>query len=344
DHSNGAWFTNKSIGRGTFSLSVTNPNGALNHSNYDPVIFSATGACGKAIQYAQVTLTAQSTPYTCMTAALSAASGILLFGGGVIDANNQTLATNGSIISIWNGTVNANVAALGTMFGGYNGTSTTLTTALTFPDSTAFSYYQQNGAAIAISSIPAGNIQNVLISPTSNPYGATNQNGIYVIDCQGRDLHMSNCRIVGTLVVLNPGGDTQIQDSVVWCPAVSNYPCLIVNGGLTINSNGHYLQEGPGNNYNPPGMPYPYPSGLSNTTTTDGYPPAIQGLIYVAGDLYVQGAELAANMIVVGGAFATNNNPSIYLSYDPTILKTPPPGFASIQMVPSPGSWQQVVH
>ena len=342
DYSNGAWFTNKPIGRGTYSLTVTNPNGALNHSIFDPVILSATGTCGKATQYVQVTLNAQTIPYTCMTAALSTASGISL-GTAVVDANNQTLGTNGGVSA--SGTVNSNVSAVGAISGGaYNGTNTTITTPLTFPDATAFSYYQQNGTNMSIGSIPSATIQNVLLSATNNPFGGgTNANGVYVIDCQGNSLNIQNCRIVGTLVLLNPGTIT-IKSSVVWGPAVSNYPCLMVNGGLTITCNGSYLNEGGSQNFNPPGTPYPYPSGTSNSTSGDAYPAAIQGLIYVAGSLSVQGTELATNVIVVGGAFSTSNSPSLYLSYDPTYYKNPPPGFGIIQMIPSPGSWQQVVH
>jgi hypothetical protein len=32
------------------------------------------------------------------------------------------------------------------------------------------------------------------------------------------------------------------------------------------------------------------------------------------------------------------------LNYDATYLNSPPPGFGPVQMVVSPGSWQQVVH
>ena len=222
---------------------------------------------------------------------------------------------------------------------------TTLATALTFPDSTAVSYYQQTGTAISFSSLSGNSLQNVLLSPSSNPYGSgANANGVYVIDCQGNNLSVQNCRIVGTLVILNPGSGTTIQNSVVCCPAVSNYPCLMVNGSITINQGNNYLSEGNSQNYNPPGTPYPYPTGTSNTTGGDLFPPSIQGLIYVAGNLTIQGSELAANVIVVGGSCSIGNAMTLYLSYDPTYYKSPPPGLGTIQMAVSPGSWQPVAH
>lgn len=344
DYSNGAWFTSQPIGRGTFSLSVTNPNGALNHSNYDQVILSATGVCGKATQYAQVTLNATIVPSTCLTAALSAATAISI-GTLTIDANNQFLATNGAI-SATSPAVNANLQAMGLIAGGaFNGTSTTITKALTFPDATVCSYYQTNGTGMSIGSIPSGTIQNVLISPSSNPYGGgTNPNGIYVIDCQGMPLTIQQCRIIGTLVLLNPGVGTQIGSSVVWRSAVSNYPCLIVNGGLTINSSGAYLSEGGTYNFNPAGAPYPWPGGTSNATMTDSFPPAVMGLVYVAGDVTLQGTEFVVNVLSLGGTFTATSSGTLYLNYDPTYYKSPPPGFGPIQMVPALGTWQQVVH
>ncbi|HET6879535.1 MAG TPA: hypothetical protein VFI31_05250 [Pirellulales bacterium] len=344
DYSNGAWFSNQPIGRGKFSLSVTNPNGALNHSLFDPVILSATGVCGKSTQYAQVTLTAKTIPYTCLTAALSASTNVAL-GSAVVDANNQMIATNGSI-SATSPAVNANVQAMGLIAGGtYNGTSTTITTALTFPDTTVFNYYQTNGTAISIGSIPSATIQNVLISPSSNPYGGgTNSNGVYVIDCQGNNLLIQNCRIIGSLLLLNPGAGTQIGNSVVWRAAVNNYPCLLVNGSLAIASNGTYLSEAGTYNFNPAGAPYPWPSGTSNSTMTDSYPPAFMGLVYVAGNVTLGGSEFVVNLLTVGGTFTATSSTMLYLNYDPTYYNGPPPGFGPIQMVPSPGTWQQVVH
>src|SRR5260370_36471608 len=36
DYANGAWFASKSIGRGSYSLSAVNPNGAMDNSASDP--------------------------------------------------------------------------------------------------------------------------------------------------------------------------------------------------------------------------------------------------------------------------------------------------------------------
>jgi hypothetical protein len=342
DYANGTWFTNESIGRGTYSLSVVDPNGPLNGSPTDPVILTGTGAVGQALQTTQVTLVAKSTPYTCLNAAVTA-GGFIGIGNSIIQANNQTLATN---FAAWafGAVVNGNVEAANSIFGfTYNGTTKTSVAARTLPDATVFSDYQTSGTAINYNSIPSNNIQQVLLSPSINPYGATNANGIYVVDCQGGNMNIQQCRIVGTLVLLN-AGNVQIQNQVVWSPAVANYPCLLIDGDLTVNSNGNYLTEGGGENYNPPGTPYPYPSGFSNMTTTDTYVPAVQGMVYLAGNLTVQGNVFAANLLVVGGSLSMAGGATLYMSYDPIYYNNPPPGFGTVSMVVSPGSWQQVTH
>jgi hypothetical protein len=68
------------------------------------------------------------------------------------------------------------------------------------------------------------------------------------------------------------------------------------------------------------------------------------GLVYASGSVTLQGTEFAVYVLAAGGAFTATTAASLYLNYDQTYYKNPPPGFGSIQMVPSPGSWQQVVH
>ena len=80
-------------------------------------------------------------------------------------------------------------------------------------------------------------IDRQLISPTVNPYGATNTQGIYIIQCGGKDLVLGRSRIVGTLVFVDPSNKTAIQDSVIWEPAVYNYPALLVSSRHVMNIN-----------------------------------------------------------------------------------------------------------
>ena len=55
------------------------------------------------------------------------------------------------------------------------------------PRPNVFDHYIANGTAIARSALPGGSLSAVLLSPSSNPFGAqTNLRGIYVVDCQNQ--------------------------------------------------------------------------------------------------------------------------------------------------------------
>ena len=358
--SNGAWTTNQSIGVGNLSVSVVNPNGALNRNPFDPVTVTATGVKYGATHISQVTLVAQPIPFTCLNAAATANSAISISPGTMVYGFNETLASNGSVTANsvllllnWP-TIYPNVEAVTYIAGsGFQGTTTSGVAARTMPDSTVFNYYTANGTSINIASLGSpATLQNVVLSPASNPYGAqTNSQGIYVIDCQNQPITISQCRIVGTLVLLNAGSTSSVQGNVNFAPAVSNYPCLLVQGSITIQFDSTTpLQESksPATNFNPAGAnppatatPYPWGSGSYNSTTTDSYASTISGPVYVSGDLTTANAPLF-NILVVGGALSSSGQ--ISLGYDQSYFNNPPPGFCTIPMVVSPGSWQQVVN
>ena len=136
-------------------------------------------------------------------------------------------------------------------------------------------------------------IDRALLSPTSNPYGVggTNAQGIYIIQCNNTVVTISNSRIVGTVVFVNPAAGSGVTGPVVWEPAVYNYPVLMVqytSGSPPFNiapTSGALSEASLGVNLNPPGTPYPFIGGNANSTTTDSYPSQISGLIYSSSNL-----------------------------------------------------------
>src|SRR5438874_2513172 len=54
--SNGTWWTGMRVGNGTMSLDVSNPIGALNRFDADPVILTGTGYRNSAVQRLRVSL------------------------------------------------------------------------------------------------------------------------------------------------------------------------------------------------------------------------------------------------------------------------------------------------
>ena len=188
-------------------------------------------------------------------------------------------------------------------------------------------------------------IDRQLLSPGVNPFGATNAQGIYVINCDGEDVNVGRSRIVGTLVFLNPGSASSILDSVCWEAAVYNYPALLSNDKLNIALNSAGVDEARlGINLNPPGTPYPYIGGVANTTNSDAFPSKITGLIYTADELNFSNSPTISGVVIAHAKINVDTS-SLTIGYLSTYLNDPPPGFesATISMKAVPQSWQRYV-
>ena len=227
------------------------------------------------------------------------------------------------------------------------------------PDANVFDYYIANGTRIPYSSISGGRINGKVISPTTSGgfFGvADNPKGIYIIDCGGSTIILTNSRIVGTLVILDPGpgssiGDGIGNDALVWSPAVPNFPCLLVRGNMAISNANSALQlveATYGHNFNPSGTPYPYSGGTTDSDSTDTYPAGIDGLVYVSGNDPANPTSTmrypsVANLIVGGACTAAKDQ----LTLSPKLIYNamPPPGFTgggTLQTVPGTWRWESM--
>jgi hypothetical protein len=192
-------------------------------------------------------------------------------------------------------------------------------------------------------------IDRQLLSPSNNPYGShqTNAKGIYIINCNGKDVVVGRCRIVGTLVFMNPGHNSLIQGPVCWEPAVYNFPALLANDALEVgcNSSQSLSEATLGLNLNPTGTPYPYLSGVANADTADAYPCKMWGLFYTVKDWTFSAAPNISGLVIADGKINVTAN-SLTLSYNNTYLNDPPPGFnvGTITMQTVPGTWQRKVN
>ncbi len=190
-------------------------------------------------------------------------------------------------------------------------------------------------------------MEEELLSPTVNPYGPTNSKGIYLINCAGKDVVITNSRIVGTLVLVTPGPNSKIRGSVCMEPAAANFPAFMSDAAVSINLSATPLSEaGADVNFNPSGSAYPYEAGTgsnTNATKTDSYPSAITGLVYAKKDLVLNG-DTTINGVVVGNLTVQVLGSTLTLKYNNYYLNNPPPGFTAgtIQMKPVPGTWQRI--
>ncbi len=235
------------------------------------------------------------------------------------------------------------------------GTNTVPATAKPMPSTfwpTIATHYVALATPITVS--PPGNggnytMSSFLLSPATNPFGPLNASGIYTLDITksgggGATLTISNGRVLGTLIVTAKANSTvNITGPVTWQTKASNLPALIISGAnLTVNIAGStaWLSEATlGQNLNPPGSPY---DGATNTTTTDDYPPQIQGLVYVAGS---GNAVKVTNNGCLGGTLLCDgtielDGPAV-VTQNTATYANPPDGFANGDAIAEvPGTWR----
>lgn len=331
------------LGNGTYTYKFVDDDGDIEDDDADSVKLVGIGRVGSATVAESIRLLPSGTPLTCLETSLHS-NGNITLGTLVNWTTTQIVSTNGNFsASALLSSLTGAVDAVGTITGTTSGINNPGITPGKMPTSAAFEYYKDNGTWISFASLPLvsgiATIEKIVLSPGNNGYGpAKNPEGIYIIDCGGSKIVIQNCRIYGTLVLLNPHPNSQLKGCLCWTAAVANYPALLVDGTIecqTVNSDlsESYL----GTNFNPPGSPY---LGNSDTTTSDTYPSEINGIIYISNTL-----NLSANLLgpsnfrgsVICNALTANANARF--NYRSFLKDNPPPGFSrGNPMMVSPGS------
>jgi hypothetical protein len=174
-----------------------------------------------------------------------------------------------------------------------------------------------------------------------------NPNGIYWIDCGGGKLLVERSRILGTLVVRNPGAGSGIANGPIrMTPAKPGYPSLIVDGNFGISGTSRALNEAEsGVNFNASGMPFEFNNPAANSTDAapsginDSYPSEILGLVAVSGNLAFANSQRVRGQVIVGGTVSGAYD----LNYHPGSMINPPPGFYDYRYETRPTSVRKVV-
>ena len=330
-------------GSGDFKFVLTDPDGSLSDDVNDAVTLRGIGRSGEATHVATVMLEPTGAPLGCLEVSLCVNGDLVTQSGGIVETD-QIISSNGNIdanLALITGDVEAGVGINGTV----DGSSISGISPREMPHEHVFDYYRFNGTWIDINALPVDGsnnplISSVLLTPTANPFGATNPAGIYVIDCQGKDLRIEDCRIVGTIVLLNPGPSTALVDSVVLEPAAPNFPSLLVQGDIKIRTSDVDLSESAiGVNLNPVGTPY---QDVEDSDQTDTYASVIRGLVYVSGTLNLSPDLLHSRfrgVVVCEEIIAASQ---VTFEYDSVFFNYPPPGFAQgPEWRVMPASWQR---
>ena len=201
------------------------------------------------------------------------------------------------------------------------------------------SEYAALGTRIPYTALASGVLQGVVLGPDVNPFGAGDPRGVYVLDCGGSPLTVRDVRIVGTLVILDPGTGSRIAGGLLAEPGADNFPVLVVRGSIELALSGGNLSEAAlGVNLNPAGLPI---DGVSNATATDTFASSIRGLIYATADATVSGSVTMTGAVSCGAGLRVTGTLSV--ARDAANSVNPPPGFqARAVMRVVDGSWRVV--
>ncbi len=188
------------------------------------------------------------------------------------------------------------------------------------PDAATLTRWQ---ARAAVCALPGGRkIENGVLSPRSNPYGATNDEGIYWFNA-ANGATIQNMRIVGTIIITGVG-TVQIGDSVLIEPAVPGAPAILSDMNIQFTGAGDALDENTmGANFNPAGTPY---LDVEDSDTLDMYPSVIHGVVYTTSSISCNGNPTVVGVIVANGNVSVSGQ--LMIQYDrPTNV---PMGFSTV--------------
>lgn len=333
------------IGNAEIEVTLTDPDGDLPSSALDPVVISAAATTTDARRTVRVTTLPVIHPLGCMSFALASSGSVSFAALSNVNADVNLYSINGFSAILAN--VNSDVYTSGSISGGsFRSTQLTGHPTQSFPNASVMTDYASRATKITLSSLPSvlgtRSLTRTLLSPTSNPFGNPDPLGRYVIDCANSTISISDLRVVGTLILLNPGSGSSISGSVNFEPANPGQPVLLIDKDFTINLSSSSLSESPllstKYNYNPTGTPYPYTTGAADNDQADNYPSQINGLIFIRGDLTIQGSSRLGQVIVSGRTSISGT-----LTLTPSTAEgNTPQGFYNVQMTPAEGGWVNV--
>jgi len=331
--SNGAWLSNIPLDSGiSYSVSGTDPlDSNLTDSPADPVILTATATVYNTARTLQAT--ARQLPLDILKYAAASNLKIEIATHARVHGN---LISNGTISKTGGDTwVFGSASAVGSIADTTNisGTITTGITPVTFPDpQTIQNFYTSH--ATAFTTVPSA-IEYKLISPTNNPYGPTNADGLYLVNCNGNKIVIKQCRIIGTLILLNPKSDSRLEISVNWKPARPDYPALIILGGdFTFIPDRSLSELELLRDLSRPGE-------LGYLTMLDVYPNEINGMIYSNKNLTFSGTSDINGPVMAEGTIKLWDYTDIQYA-DNSLYETPPPCFQNSWLSLVPGSWKNI--
>jgi hypothetical protein len=195
-------------------------------------------------------------------------------------------------------------------------------------------------------------IYRKVLGPGVNTFYAgapTNPQGLYWMNCNGNRLVITRSRIVGTLLVVNPGPGSCIANGPIsWTPASPGYPALLVDADDAVDADFAIYATNRALNENENGVNF-NPSGATHeqfgqdTDMNDIYPSEIRGLIAIRDDLSFANWPRIRGQVLVGDDI-NNSSGELDVDFQQESLLSPPPGFTDpYSYLRRPGSGRKVV-
>lgn len=330
--SNGDWLDEIPVDDATYSVTGIDPcDGTLQDSDGDPVTLTCTATIHGVSR--TMAVQTQQLPLELLRYALAAEGLINLDHGHTRITGDVT--TNADIdksgADTW---IFGNAEAVGTIdeVVRITGIIAPGSAPKTFPDDQRIlQYYQSRATNIGY----LDTIEKVLLSPTSNPFGAPDADGLYKINCSNKKIVIKDCRIVGTLLLINPKSDSTIDSAINWRPARPDYPALIImDGDFTIKPDRDLVELALGVDFSMPGEPgFGFQLGI--------FPNVIEGVVYSNGNLELDKDCNIQGTVVCAGEVKLKDWTAC--THDPAVLATPPECFRESYLVPIQGTWEQVI-
>jgi hypothetical protein len=337
----GVWVDAAALGGGHYTIEVIDPvDRDFSDNEGDPVRISASATVGSATQFVTATLQPERDRTESLKWGVFTAGDISVALLAGVSASTDVRA--GGSVSSNLGNVWARVVATGSVSGlTYLGGTVQGAGPVAAPDPALIDEYVSRGTRIDFSALNSGALERVVLSPEVNPFGPpAGAAGIYYIDCGNQTITVRRLRVLGTLVLLNPGSGSRIRDTVRFDPAAEGYPSVLVRGNIEFDTSTSALSESSESvNFNPPGAPF---TGVTDGDRTDSYPTRFTGLVYTTGDVTIKGTLRASAPLLVGGRLTVSG--SLDSSYVDGDISLAPPGFGGALrlVVDEEGVWRGV--
>lgn len=343
DQKNGNYTAPIALGKGMIRWQLEDPeDGDIADDADDPVRIYGLATVGESSRVFSMLAWPEGVPLDVLRSAVHADGDLVVTGS--VDTRKGPATANGDFL-VSSGTLMGDVEAFSVDAPEQVvGSVSLLSKAKTMPSNVLFSVYQALGNEIPNHEIRSGNsltLQGKLISPDAapSPGSGLNPDGVYWIDMTDHQtLDISNCRIKGTLLVaMADHCDVTIGSGVVWQPARSDYPALLVytqsdHCPVTIECWGNLSEASAGVNFNPASLPY---YGSSDSDTSDNYAASLSGLYHVIRDTAIEPVSettIRADNKLRGCVLADGNisiNTDSILVADPYLYSKPPYGYTS---------------